>query len=73
MVTRPYPGTVLTSVSNPDLLGGRTIDLPSTEMIKTGFLTFILGLRDALQKQQENIKQKQEHLEILYLYFSFIL
>lgn len=42
-------------------------------MIKTGFLSFILELSNKDPKKHDNIQQKQEQLEILYLYFSFIL
>lgn len=42
-------------------------------MIKTGFLSFILELSNKDLKQHDNIQEKQKQLEILYLYFSFIL
>lgn len=42
-------------------------------MITTGFLSFILELSNKDPKKHDNIQQKQEQLEILYLYFSFIL
>lgn len=42
-------------------------------MIKTGFLSFILELSNKDPKQHDNIQEKQKQLEILYLYFSFIL
>lgn len=42
-------------------------------MFKTGLLSFILKISNKDPKQHDNIQHKQEQLEILYLYFSFIL